>query len=103
MSCEVLDVTKFLVCLQLSLQGLFVDFFFQLLSVGLFICDFHVSESFTLLFFELFAVLVDLDSLLIEGFLLNLLRSLVTFTFILLLFPPHLGLQLLDAFAVAAG
>jgi len=103
MSCEVVDVTKLLVCRQLSLQRLFVDFFFQLLSVGLFICHFHVSESFALLFFELFAVLVDLDSLLIKGFLLNLLRSFAKFAFILLLFPPHLGLQLLDAFAVAAG
>lgn len=103
MACEVLYVAQFLVCFQLSVEGFFVDFFFQLLSVCLFVGEFHISESFGLLFFELSAVLVDLQSLLVEGLLLELLHLLAAFALFLLLLPPHFGLQLLDALPVAAG
>jgi hypothetical protein len=66
-----------------------------LLLVEVFVSDLHLGESLGFLLFELFAVFIDLKSLLIVEFLLELLVIFVFLFFFHLLLVPVAGLELL--------
>jgi hypothetical protein len=70
MTRKILDVVDLLVSLKLSFKSLFINLFFKLLKVGLFVGDFHIPQSLTFLFLQLFAIFVNLNSLLVESLLL---------------------------------
>ena len=42
-SGDILDMSLFLFGIEISIEWFFIDFFFHLLKVGLFGCDFHIS------------------------------------------------------------
>lgn len=101
MAGEELDMSLFFLRFQLSLKSFFVDLLFELLQIGLFVRDFHVSQSFLFLFLELFAILIDLDCLLVKLLLFQSVHPLSSLFLLFLLPPPDIGLQLLDPLTIA--
>ena len=75
---------------QISIKTFFVDFLFHLLHIGLLGSNFHISQPFRFLFFELFSVLVDLNGLLIKHVFLLLFHHIPSVFLLLLLSPPDI-------------
>jgi hypothetical protein len=73
-----------------------------LLLVKVFVSDLHLGESLGFLLLELFAVIVDLEGLLIVEFLLELLVILAFLFFLHLLLVPVAGLELLKPSSITS-
>ena len=71
-----------------------------MLLVEVFVGDLHLGESLGFLLFELFAVIVDLEGLLIVEFLLELLVIFAFLLFFHLLLVPVVSLELLESSSI---
>ena len=103
MTSDVLDVVELFLGGEIPVKGFPVHFFLKLLVVGLFGGNFHILKPLGFLLLELFAILIDLDGLLVKDLFFGLLHFVPPVLLLLLLPPPDVGLDLLHSFTISAG
>lgn len=88
--------------IEFSLEGFAIEFLLELLFIEIFVGDLHFGESMGFFLFQLFAIFVDLDGLLIIELFFELLVAFAFLFLLHLLSVPVVGLELLESFTITS-